>query len=97
LFFIIEPGTIASKQTGNGLIGFYIHFVVDLRLFFLLIGCDFLCVFSVGSQVMEVRVDYKLSFDAEIGEKGKLGDSMGFEVNFEPNVLDKIGVLDGEG
>ena len=63
----------------------------------LLVGGDFLGVFGVGGQVVEVGIDDELGLDAEVGEEGKLGDTVGFEVDFESDVLDKVGVLDGEG
>ena len=53
-------------------------------------------VFGVGSQVVEVGIDDELGFDAEVREEGELGDTVGFEVDFESNVLDEIGVLDSK-
>lgn len=53
-------------------------------------------VFGVGSQVVEVGIDDELGLDAEVGEEGELGDTVGFEVDFESDVLDEIGVLDSK-
>ncbi len=96
LFFLIESGSIASKDAGYSLIGLDIHFVVDLRLFFLCVGSDLLSIFGICRQRMKVGINNELGLNSEVWKKRNLSDSVSLQVDFKPDVLNKVRILNSK-
>lgn len=96
LFFFIESCSIASKDAGYSLIGLDIHFVVDLRLFFLCAGSDLLSIFGICRQRMKVCINNELGLDSEVWKKRNLSDSVSLQVDFKPDVLNKVRILNSK-